>query len=352
MMENKMILVLVAVLVAVLAPGVLSARSAMYGEQAEIPVKRFNEFVELPGFNVRESRLLKVPHEYMTSEELPQSWNWGNIDGSSYLTKSLNQHIPQYCGSCWAHGALSALADRIKIARKGAGVDVNLAIQYILNCGTEVAGSCHGGSAGGTYQFIKDSGFVPYDTCQQYAACSAESDEDSCGSKEDYTCKPINVCRTCSTFKSMGGFCSALDTFPNATIAEYGDVMGEKKMMMEIYKRGPIACAVDADPLDKYTGGVLDVTGADETNHIISVVGWGEEADTKKPYWIVRNSWGEYWGEMGYFRVKRGENQLGIESACSWATPDEWTEINVGCFEDGSNCVSKNKYEDPALAYV
>merc|ERR1712137_576078 len=102
----------------------------------------------------------------MTSEELPQSWNWGNIDGSSYLTKSLNQHIPQYCGSCWAHGALSALADRIKIARKGAGVDVNLAIQYILNCGTEVAGSCHGGSAGGTYQFIKDSGFVPYDTCQ------------------------------------------------------------------------------------------------------------------------------------------------------------------------------------------
>jgi len=68
---------------------------------------------------------------------------------------SLNQHIPQYCGSCWAHGAASAFADRIKIARDAKGPDINMAIQYILNCGTEVAGSCHGGSASGTYDFVK-----------------------------------------------------------------------------------------------------------------------------------------------------------------------------------------------------
>ena len=40
----------------------------------------------------------------------------------------------------------------VKIARKGLGVDINLAIQYILNCGAEVAGSCHGGSGTGAYQ--------------------------------------------------------------------------------------------------------------------------------------------------------------------------------------------------------
>ena len=32
-------------------------------------------------------------------------------------------------------------------------------------------------------------------------------------------------------------------------------------------------------------------------DHVISVVGWGNDADLGK-YWIVRNSWGEYWGEV------------------------------------------------------
>ena len=44
---------------------------------------------------------------------------------------------------------MSALADRIKIARGGMGDDINLSIQYILNCGGGVAGSCWGGSSSG-----------------------------------------------------------------------------------------------------------------------------------------------------------------------------------------------------------
>jgi len=36
----------------------------------------------------------------------------------------------------WAHGALSALADRIKIARNAVGDDINLSIQWVLNCGS------------------------------------------------------------------------------------------------------------------------------------------------------------------------------------------------------------------------
>lgn len=269
-----------------------------------------------------------------------------------YCTKNLNQHIPQYCGSCWAHGALSSFADRIKIARKAQGIEVNLAIQYILNCGTQVAGSCHGGMHTGVYQFIQDSGFVPYDTCQVYEACSAESDEGSCGKagKDAYTCEPINMCRTCSTFKAYGGFCSQLDYFPNATVAEYGRVSGEADVMKEIFRRGPVAAEVNATPLDEYTGGIIDLPHESRSqNHIVSITGWGHDEATDTPYWIVRNSWGEYWGEMGYFRIKRGGDQLGIESGCAWATPGSWTEHNVGCYEDGTNCVKNATYVDPAL---
>lgn len=39
------------------------------------------------------------------------------------------------------------------------------------------------------------------------------------------------------------------------------------------------------------------------------------------PYWVLRNSWGTYWGETGWMRIARGINALGVESGCNWATP-------------------------------
>jgi len=282
--------------------------------------------------------LSALPHEYLEMKQLPESWDWSNVDGVNYLTKNLNQHIPQYCGSCWAHGALSALADRIKIARRGKGIDINLAIQFILNCGD--AGSCHGGDQAAVYSFISKTGFVPFDTCLLYEACSKDSTEGKC-SQGNWECSRINTCRTCSTFESRGGFCSEIDVFPNASIAEYGMIQGEEAMMKEVFARGPITCEINSGPLHNYTGGILDdPTARRRSNHVVSVYGWGVDRQSGKKYWRIRNSWGEYTGEMGHVRLVRGDNQLAIESNCAWATPATWTEQNTACYEDGSNCVS------------
>jgi cathepsin X len=58
-----------------------------------------------------------------------------------------------------------------------------------------------------TLNNLKAQGFVPYDTCMPYLACSDDSDEGFC-SAVDTSCSKHNVCRTCSTFSSMGGTCS------------------------------------------------------------------------------------------------------------------------------------------------
>ena len=109
--------------------------------------------------------------------------------------------------------------------------------------------------------------------------------------------------------------------------------------MHEIYNHGPIACGINANEILQYRGGILDVPHASkQIDHIISIVGWGYDSKLDKQYWIIRNSWGEYWGEMGYVRVVLGENQLGTELSCAWATPGSWTEYNVPCDEDGGNC--------------
>lgn len=75
-----------------------------------------------------------------------------------------------------------------------------------------------------------------------------------------------------------------------------------------------------------YTGGIYkDTTGEVDIDHEISVVGWGVENGEK--YWLIRNSWGTYWGENGFMRLIRGINNIAIETDCAWATPkDTWTK--------------------------
>ena len=56
-----------------------------------------------------------------------------------------------------------------------------------------------------------------------YLACSSESTEGFCP-YVDTSCSAVNTCRTCNTFSDNGGECVELDYFPNATVAEYGEV--------------------------------------------------------------------------------------------------------------------------------
>jgi len=116
-------------------------------------------------------------------------------------------------------------------------------------------------------------------------------------------------------------------------VTSTGTISGEQAMMQEIYANGPISCTIDASNprLQHYNGsGVYslsfwgtDTSTGESLDHEISVYGWGELEGT--PYWLVRNSWGTFWGNGGSFRVLRGASNpadnLGIEEECYWGDP-------------------------------
>jgi len=329
------------------------------------------KFEKVPRHKRRRSEVIAPPRGAVvnsstspSTDRLPRvcnevkHWDWCNRDGTmdfgqgvkgqSFCTMNRNQHIPQYCGSCWAHGALSALADRIKIIRQGKGPEINLAVQHVLNCineGADWQGSCYGGWTLSVYSWIhritEATGVgISYETSQPYMACSSDSSFGFC-KFADWSCTPMNVARTCSTFPDNGGDCKGLEHYPHATITEYGALSTAEDMKAEIKARGPITCGIDANYLVNYEGGIITNEG-EEIDHIVSVTGWGYHEETDTPYWIVRNSWGEYWGEMGFCRVAFGA--LKLEENCGYAVPGHFTDITNQehhATEDGSNDEAK-----------
>lgn len=262
-----------------------------------------------------------VPLPVVTEETPYEAWirlgkrviedvDWRNVNGTDFTMGAKSQFLPSPCGSCWAHGSIGALSDRIVIR---SGIRFDISPQGLLDC-AQVAGSCNGGSHYLAYEFMTKNGMTDT-TCSPYRGVDHSNwGESACSSR---------MCRTCDRF----GTCSyrAANETLSVKVEQFGSVLGVNAMKAEISARGPIACSMyaHADIFENYEGGIIqDTTKYSGTTHVVNVVGFSKSAEGV-PYWIVRNSFGTYWGELGYYRVEIGKDIYNMESSnCSWAVPD------------------------------
>lgn len=258
------------------------------------------------------------PHAWdvYSAEALPENLDWRNVNGTNYCSWNVNQHIPQYCGSCWAMGATSALADRFNILNK-METYTPIAIDGQMVVNNQYGGSCNGGNPNGVYEAAHDHGLV-HGSCIQYVAYNLQ-----------HAAYPINDCMDCSwpppaaNETGISG-CWAVNS-TRYYASEYYSVKGVDQMKAEL-QNGPLGCGIHAtDNFEmNYTAGEIysEFIRFPLINHEISVVGYGKNQDGVE-YWIGRNSWGTYWGDYGFFLMSMGDAQqnLGIEKDCVAATP-------------------------------
>jgi len=217
----------------------------------EFPQPEFKPSAERENFleeNTQGCRVPKVNFKYGSLEKTERSWNkvsaaelpttvdWRNLDGKNWLSWNKNQHIPRYCGSCWAQGTTSALADRFNIAT-GLGLTTPLGLnaQVVVNC--QAGGSCDGGDPALVYEWASVNG-IPHSSCEQYTAYNLV----------DRMCTDIDICRDCTWPPPPVGSdgmdtCFAVED-TKYYVSEYYSFKGITNMKTELYLHGPIGCGI------------------------------------------------------------------------------------------------------------
>lgn len=229
---------------------------------------------------------------------LPDSWDWRNVSGVSYVSEVRNQAS---CGSCYAFSSMGMLEARLKIATKNTQ-DMIFSTQDVVSCSVLSQG-CEGG--------------FPYLVAGRYA--------------KDYGV----VEEQCNPYQGKDGACST-KTCLKHYVQSYGYVGGyyggcsEEAMKKALVEGGPLSVSFQVyDDFMMYKTGVYHHTGLiklndfepfEITNHAVLLVGYGHDSDLEEDYWTIKNSWGPGWGEGGYFRIRRGVDECSVESIAVEAT--------------------------------
>uniref|UniRef100_A0A646QG84 CathepsinB n=1 Tax=Hemiscolopendra marginata TaxID=943146 RepID=A0A646QG84_9MYRI len=225
------------------------------------------------------------------------------------------------CGSCWAHGAVEAMSDRVCIHSSG-NQNVHISVQDLLTCCFACGEGCDGGFPGSAWDFWVSKGLVSGGNFQSHQGCQPYTIPEC----EHHTTGPRPACQGDLPTPKCQHVCEQGYNISYPKDKHFGAKsysIGNKpqQIQTEIMKNGPVEAAftVYADFVTYKTGVYQHVTGAALGGHAVKMIGWGEENGT--PYWLIANSWNTDWGDNGFFKILRGKDECGIEDDISAGLP-------------------------------
>ncbi|MFQ6635502.1 hypothetical protein Gotur_034659 [Gossypium turneri] len=92
-----------------------------------------------------------------------------------------------------------------------------------------------------------------------------------------------------------------------AHISNYESVpTNSEQELLKAVSNQPVAVSIEGSGTDfrHYSSGIFNGYCGTNLDHAVTIVGFGT-SDDGTDYWLVKNQWGEDWGENGYIRMQR-----------------------------------------------
>ena len=231
------------------------------------------------------------PYIIQSINAAPDYWDWRE---NGCVSPVFNQ------GNCAANWAFSTVDILECLYFKNKGISNSFSEQQLIDCDT-LDNGCNGGSMINALAWLKENGIMS-DSDYPYTGYKSTCKNDPSKYIDMKVTGYIKLGSSSSTFSPVD----------------------EDEMKEFLYENGLLSVGLNANPLQTYTEGIIDVPSsecpANGINHLAILVGYGHDEASDKDYWIVKNSWGTVWGEKGYFRIRRGNGTCGINCYVITAT--------------------------------
>ncbi|XVF40357.1 hypothetical protein PTKIN_Ptkin01aG0107000 [Pterospermum kingtungense] len=214
------------------------------------------------------SKTITSSFMYENLTDIPTSLDWRD---QGAVTPIKNQGS---CGCCWAFSAVAAMEGITQIKT---GKLISMSEQQLLDCSTNGNEGCNGGWMTNAFQYIMENQGLT--------------------TEENYPYQQIQG--TCAIEKAQSQV---------ADISNYEEVpSNDEEALLKAVANQPVSVALDGSGPEfrSYSSGVFNGDCGSALTHAVTIIGYGTSDEDGKKYWLIKNSWGQSWGENGYMRIER-----------------------------------------------